>query len=77
MTATRTKDLQLQADTASSHPNGAASGYPVLTHYPKEIQAFGTIVRHPIGLDESVCLAGVAALNQVLADTVPMRDRRP
>jgi len=74
MTATRTKDLQLQADTASSHPNGAGSVYPVLTHYPKEIQAFGTIARHPIGLDESVCLAGAAALNQVLADTMTLRD---
>jgi len=39
-----------------------------------EIQAYGTIARLPIGLDESVCEASVDALNQTLADTITLRD---
>ena len=37
-------------------------------------QAFGTIVRRPIGLTEALCLDSVNALNQVLANTMTMRD---
>jgi starvation-inducible DNA-binding protein len=39
-----------------------------------ELQAYGTIARLPIGLDESVCRDSAAALNQVLADTITIRD---
>jgi starvation-inducible DNA-binding protein len=39
-----------------------------------ELQAYGTIARLPIGLDESVCKESVEALNQVLADTITLRD---
>jgi starvation-inducible DNA-binding protein len=39
-----------------------------------ELQPYGTVVRMPIGLDESVCLESVEALNQILADTVTLRD---
>ena len=41
---------------------------------PHEIQAFGTVVCLPIGLDEKVCATSVANLNQVLADTMTIRD---
>jgi starvation-inducible DNA-binding protein len=40
----------------------------------KETQAYGTVVRLPLGLDEKVCAASVAALNQILADTMTLRD---
>jgi starvation-inducible DNA-binding protein len=40
----------------------------------KEIQAYGTVVKIPIGLDEKVRLESVNALNQVLADTMTLRD---
>jgi starvation-inducible DNA-binding protein len=40
----------------------------------REIQAFGEIARLPIGLDDEVCRASVEALNQVLADTMALRD---
>ena len=39
-----------------------------------EIQAYGTIVSRPIALKSEVCLASVNSLNQVLADTMTLRD---
>ena len=39
-----------------------------------EIQAYGTVIKRPIALKESVCLASVKTLNQVLADTMTIRD---
>jgi starvation-inducible DNA-binding protein len=39
-----------------------------------ELQPYGSIIRMPIGLDESVCRESVAALNQTLADTITLRD---
>jgi starvation-inducible DNA-binding protein len=54
--------------------DGAVSPHPVLGQRNGEFQAYGTIVRLPIGLDEKVCAASVAALNQVLADTITLRD---
>ena len=39
-----------------------------------ELQAFGTIIKRPIRLKEDICLASVNTLNQVLADTMTLRD---
>ena len=39
-----------------------------------ETQAYGTLVPVPIGLGENARAASVAALNQLLADTVALRD---
>jgi starvation-inducible DNA-binding protein len=39
-----------------------------------EIQPFGHLVRMPIALDEHACLESVANLNQLLADTMTLRD---
>src|SRR6266446_1725458 len=39
-----------------------------------EIQTFGTIVKLPNGLSETVCRASVERLNQLLADTLTLRD---
>jgi starvation-inducible DNA-binding protein len=40
----------------------------------KEIQQFGSIVKMPIGLSEEVCHDSVHSLNQILADTMTLRD---
>jgi starvation-inducible DNA-binding protein len=41
----------------------------------KEIQKFGTVIKSlPIGLDETIRLQMVEILNQILADTITMRD---
>jgi starvation-inducible DNA-binding protein len=47
---------------------------PVLHQRGKEIQPYGKVVGIPIGLDEKVRAASVANLNQVLADTITLRD---
>jgi len=46
-----------------------------LTHQSAhEIQPYGHLIRLPIGLDEGVCREGVQNLNQLLADTIVLRD---
>jgi starvation-inducible DNA-binding protein len=47
---------------------------PVLHQRGKEIQPYGKVVGIPIGLDEKVRTNSVANLNQVLADTMSLRD---
>ena len=47
---------------------------PIVGQRAKETQKFGTVVRMPIGLDEKVTLASTKALNQILADTITLRD---
>jgi starvation-inducible DNA-binding protein len=39
-----------------------------------EIQAFGTVVNRPISLDHKVRLTSANTLNQILADTMTLRD---
>ncbi len=39
-----------------------------------EIQKYGTVVHRPIALDHKARLAGVDSLNQILADTMALRD---
>ena len=47
---------------------------PLLDQHAAEIQPYGHLVPMPIGLAESVCRDSVAHLNQLLADTVTLRD---
>src|SRR6185437_10098965 len=55
--------------------DGATRAQPFLQQpRGKETQTYGSVVRLPLGLDEKVCAASVAALNQVLADTMTLRD---
>jgi len=54
--------------------NGATSAKPVVGQRGAELQAYGTIARLPIGLSEDVCKTSVEVLNQVLADTMVLRD---
>lgn len=72
MTATRTPTR-----TSATPVSGGQDGnriQPVLGQQGKEIQKFGTVVSLPIGLEESVRQASVATLNQILADTMTLRD---
>lgn len=55
------------------HANGAKSA-PVLNQRAKPIQKFGTVVSLPIGLDETITQASANDLNQLLADTIMLRD---
>jgi starvation-inducible DNA-binding protein len=47
---------------------------PVINQEGDEIQPFGTIVKLPIGLGEKACKESVERLNQILVDTMTLRD---
>jgi starvation-inducible DNA-binding protein len=47
---------------------------PLLGQRAKEIQPYGTLARYPLGLSDSARTASVEALNQVLCDTMCLRD---
>jgi len=53
------------------HPERAQ---PRIGQRAVEIQAFGTIAKLPNALSERVCGASVERLNQILADTMTLRD---
>jgi len=57
--------------------NGGTVGLaaqPIVNQKAPEMQRFGTVVRMPIALDENVCKQSADDLNQVLADTITLRD---
>ena len=58
----------------SGSNGGIAAAQPFLNQRAPEIQPFGKIVKLPIALDEKVCAQSVENLNQVLADTITLRD---
>ena len=47
---------------------------PLAVHQAKELQPYGTVARLPIALDAAVCVASIENLNQLLADTMTVRD---
>src|SRR6201987_1344960 len=47
---------------------------PLLHQHAREIQPYGKIAKLPIALDEKVCAASAENLNQLLADTMTLRD---
>jgi starvation-inducible DNA-binding protein len=58
----------LDADEILQHAS------PVVHQTGHEIQPFGHLIRMPIALAESACKEGVEHLNQLLADTMTLRD---
>jgi starvation-inducible DNA-binding protein len=68
----------------TSRADGAGRGAALLDRRPsprpivgqrgRELQPYGTIARLPNALEEPVCRASVALLNQALADTMTLRD---
>jgi starvation-inducible DNA-binding protein len=61
-----THTLAADAIIAKATPDAHQKGH--------EIQPFGHLVRMPLALSERTCLESVANLNQVLADTITLRD---
>jgi starvation-inducible DNA-binding protein len=51
-----------------------ASAQPHTGQRARELQAYGTLTRLPIALDEAVRRASAEILNQTLADTMTLRD---
>ncbi|HZY84284.1 MAG TPA: DNA starvation/stationary phase protection protein [Gemmataceae bacterium] len=71
MATTRTQPTQAPAP---SRPEGKNEAQPLLAQRGKETQPYGTLTRLPLGLDEKALRGSVAALNQILADTMTLRD---
>ncbi len=53
---------------------GTKQSKPLQHQHAREIQPYGKIAKLPIGLDEKVCAASAENLNQLLADTMTLRD---
>ena len=60
--------------SAGSPQAGTERARPILHQHAQEIQAYGKIAKLSIALDEYVCAQSVENLNQVLADTITLRD---
>jgi starvation-inducible DNA-binding protein len=58
----------LDADEILQHAS------PITQQHSHEIQPWGHLVRMPIALAESACKESVENLNQLLADTMTLRD---
>jgi starvation-inducible DNA-binding protein len=52
----------------------AERAQPLLGQRAPAIQPYGTLANYPIALDERVRAASIEALNQILADTMMLRD---
>jgi starvation-inducible DNA-binding protein len=52
----------------------AERAQPLLGQRAPEIQPYGTLAQYPIALDEHIRAASIEALNQILADTMMLRD---
>ncbi len=53
---------------------GTERSRPILHQKAREIQPYGKIAKLSIALDEKVCTESVENLNQILADTITIRD---
>ena len=53
---------------------GSERSRPLLHQNAREIQPYGKIAKLPIALDEKVCATSAENLNQILADTMTIRD---
>lgn len=66
------------ASTTPTPTNGnqdrPVEAQPVAGQRSSETQPYGTVARYPIGLDEDVRLENSQALNQLLADSISLRD---
>src|ERR1700693_4844017 len=63
-----------RAASYSQLEEGTERAKPVVHQHAREIQPYGKIAKLPIALDEEVCAASAENLNQILADTITLRD---
>ena len=59
---------------ASTRTKVARSAAPLTQQHARELQAFGTVVSMPIALAKDIRRASADNLNQLLADTITLRD---
>lgn len=63
-----------RSTTYNQLETGSERSRPILHQTAPEIQPYGKIAKLPIALDEKVCAASAENLNQILADTITLRD---
>jgi starvation-inducible DNA-binding protein len=63
-----------KSDARANSQAGTERSRPLLHQHAREIQPYGKIAKLSIALDESVCAESAENLNQVLADTITLRD---
>ncbi|KYF52632.1 DNA starvation/stationary phase protection protein [Sorangium cellulosum] len=64
---------QLREQTTGDGRSGPEA-QPILRQRAEEIQPYGALARYPLGLSDDVRAASVKALNQILSDTMVLRD---
>jgi len=74
MKKSETKSKDTTASKTASKAAKTEPAEPIINQRGRIIQQYGTVIKLPIGLSESICLKSVNALNQVLADTITIRD---
>lgn len=68
------KNAHSQRGGAPHNGKRTDEAQPLMGQRGQVIQDFGTAIRLPIALDEEVCSESVRLLNQILADTMTLRD---
>src|SRR5712664_4833187 len=63
-----------KSNSKSDPQAGSDRSRPILHQHAHEIQPYGKLAKLPIALDESVCAESAENLNQVLAETMTLRD---
>jgi starvation-inducible DNA-binding protein len=61
-------------DTETTALDWLARARPLVHQNAPELQPFNALIKLPIALDESVCRESIENLNQLLADTMTLRD---
>jgi starvation-inducible DNA-binding protein len=68
------KYKEKNGESYSENASGTERSRPILHQRAREIQPYGKIAKLPIALDAKVCEGSVSNLNQLLADTMTLRD---
>src|SRR5262245_26202283 len=71
---TKTKTKTGHSNSKRTFHYNLEQARPRIVQRAPEMQAFGTIAKLPNGLSEKVCHESVERLNQILADTMSLRD---
>ena len=61
-------------DHDAAGTDGLRLASPRFSHHAVELQPYGTTLRYPIALDEKIRAESISILNQLLADTMTLRD---
>jgi len=69
-----TKNAGSNKGTAVHNGKKMHEAQPLVSQRGEVIQDFGTAIRLPIALSEEVCSESIRLLNQILADTITIRD---